>query len=159
MKLLISAFFTAAILAGSAPAIAQKTSTLPVEQAEGFEESNRLNKAIVDRNNQAAAQEAAAQAAWRAQQAAADQAYRDSMAKHEALVRANDEAAARERAAAEERTRAYNAEVAALAAANAEKDRQFQAQLAAAKAVNEAYERELADYNACIAGQKARCKH
>jgi len=158
MKVLTCAFFIAVVLAGSAPAMAQKTSTLPVEQAEGFDEANRLNQAIIERNKQAAAQEAAAQAAWRAQEAAADQAYRDSMAKHEAQVRANDEAAARERAAADERTRAYNAEVAALAAANAAKDREYQAELAAAKAVNEAYQRELDDYNACLAGQKARCK-
>jgi colicin import membrane protein len=158
MKTLTSAILAAVVLAAPVAGLAQKTSTLPVTEAEGYEESNKLNQAIIERNRAAAAKEAADLAAYRAQLAAADQAAREAKARYDAQVRADAEKAARDKAAFDAEVARADAAYAAQRAAWEARDRELQAEAARARAAQEAYQRDLADYNACIAGDRKRCK-
>ncbi len=152
-----------ALAAAPAAAVAQpaadsRTSQLPVEKSDGYNTAQKLNKSITQQNAEAAAREAADQAAYRAQQAAVEQANRDAAAKHDAQVRATEEAAARSQAAFDAETRAYQARVAAQAAEDAAKARAYQAQLDAARAAQAQYEKDLLDYKACVGGDRSKCK-
>src|SRR4051794_116835 len=95
MKLLIYLSLAAAALAAPGSGLAQKTSTLPVDQAEGFEQSNKLNKSIIDGNRAAADREAANQAAFRAQVAANEQAVREAKVRYDAQIKADADKVAR----------------------------------------------------------------
>lgn len=110
---------------------------IPIEQSEGFGDAQALNARIADANNAAAAREAAAQ-----------QAYQQAEAKRQAEI-----------AAAEARQREIDAEFARQQADYNAKNAAWKADVEAAQRAEAAYKAAQADYQACVAGDRSRCRY
>jgi hypothetical protein len=134
------ALFAGGVLAQPSDYGGYSVDSPPPVQGESYQAAEALNAEVLARNRAAAAQEAANAAAARARQTEANMAYLAELERHEAKVRAQEAAAAREQAAYEERRRAHQA---ALETARREQIR---------------YEQELADWQACASGVRARCR-